>query len=474
MRRLRIHVLSMILFVCLIMMNTSFPVLAEEIAYSSADALPVLKASSTFDVKVTGKACYAMAYEVFNRINKERIAVGVKPLVIDDGLMEAAMQRAAECSVYYDHTRPNGSTCFSAASGKMYGENIAIGYGSVNDVMTGWMTSQGHKDNILAARYDCVGVGVFCINGQYSWVQCFGMGGGSHNVTKSDQTKQYTVNAASDKVKPQAVQSSMTIKGREQKNLQIKVVNQIFSYFQIPIDGVSYDWKSSNTNVVTVNSKGQITGKNAGTATVTAKNKTNSSIVTTFTITVNISFADVSKDSWQYSYVKYVYDNGLMTGKGSNKNGDIIFAPNDSITRAEVVQVLYSKEGSPKVTYQNKFKDVPKGKWYTNAIIWASSKGIVAGKGEKFDVNSPITRQEMASILRKYAQYKKYKVNTTRNLDSYKDANQINDWALPGMQWAVTNNIINGKDNRLDPLGKTTRAEAAAMLKNFIETYATK
>ena len=182
-------------------------------------------------------------------------------------------------------------------------------------------------------------------------------------------------------------------------------------------------------------------------------------------------FADVTLDSWQYPYVKYVYDNDLMIGKGKGSYEKIIFAPNVSITRAEVVQVLYNKEGRPDVVYQDKFTDVPDGQWYTNAIIWASEKGIVAGKGERFDVSSPITRQEMTAVLQKYAQYKKYDITATRDLNSYTDAAKISDWAKPGMQWAVAKGIMSGKGDHLDPLGFTTRAEAAAMLKSFIETY---
>ena len=182
-------------------------------------------------------------------------------------------------------------------------------------------------------------------------------------------------------------------------------------------------------------------------------------------------FADVTLDSWQYPYVKYVYDNGLMIGKGKGSYEKIIFAPNVSITRAEVVQVLYNKEGRPDVVYQDKFTDVPDGQWYTNAIIWASEKGIVAGKGERFDVSSPITRQEMTAVLRKYAQFISYDITATRDLNSYTDAAKISDWAKPGMQWAVAKGIMSGKGDHLDPLGFTTRAEAAAMLKSFIETY---
>ena len=112
-----------------------------------------------------------------------------------------------------------------------------------------------------------------------------------------------------------------------------------------------------------------------------------------------------------------------------------------------------------------------KGQWYTNAIIWASNNGIVAGKGDIFDVSSPITRQEMATILRTYAKYKGYNTTDTVSLNNYSDRNEVSSWAVTNMQWAVANGIISGKGTRLAPLDGATRAETAAMLKSFIDMF---
>ncbi|MCI8509424.1 MAG: CAP domain-containing protein [Lachnospiraceae bacterium] len=122
---------------------------------------------------VQGICNYDDAYQVLKQVNKERSKAGVGSLTMDKELLDAAMMRAAECTVDFSHTRPNGTDCFTA-SGKMYGENIALGYGTPEAVMKGWMNSEGHKKNILNKEYNSIGIGCFVINGSKYWVQCFG------------------------------------------------------------------------------------------------------------------------------------------------------------------------------------------------------------------------------------------------------------------------------------------------------------
>ncbi len=183
-------------------------------------------------------------------------------------------------------------------------------------------------------------------------------------------------------------------------------------------------------------------------------------------------FSDVKKDSWQYEYVKFALNNNLMKGKETDADGNILFDPDKEMTRAEFVQTLYNKEGKPTVTYIDKFTDVTEGKWYTNAILWAAENNIVAGKGNGyFDVNGNITRQEMATILYKYANYRKYNTTWRTNLSRYTDENMISSWAKENMSWACAMMIMKGKGECLAPLENASRAECATMLCNFMTSY---
>ena len=184
------------------------------------------------------------------------------------------------------------------------------------------------------------------------------------------------------------------------------------------------------------------------------------------TVKVEKIFKDVIAGEWYVPYVQFAYDQGYMKGKSTDT-----FGPKQSITRAEFVQVLYNKEKTPAVTYEACFTDVLKGQWYTNAVIWAKKNNIVAGKGEKFDVFGQITREEMATILKKYAEYKKYTITVSGNLSSYSDVNRISSWAVTNIKWAVGNGIMSGKGQKIDPTGVATRAECATMLKNFCDKF---
>lgn len=185
-------------------------------------------------------------------------------------------------------------------------------------------------------------------------------------------------------------------------------------------------------------------------------------------------FGDVLESSWQFDAAKYAYDKGIMKGKGNTLyQKRIKFDPDGQITRAEFVQILYNLEKTPSVTYEKVFTDVKKDQWYTNAVIWAKKKGIASGKSSTlFDVSGQVTREEMAVMFMKYAAYKKYDVKSTTSLKKYSDAGKTSSWAVSSIKWAVKFGVMKGKQQSngkllLDPQGKATRAEAAAMFKNF-------
>lgn len=186
----------------------------------------------------------------------------------------------------------------------------------------------------------------------------------------------------------------------------------------------------------------------------------------------NVVLGDITPSSWAYKYVKYVCEKGYMKGKKVDAAGKTIFDPTETLTRAEFVQVLYNVEGQPPVTYKDKFSDVPGNQWYSYAVSWATKKGIVDGYGNgKFGVNDRITREQLATMLYKYAQYKGYKVNATANLNTYADANKVSSWAVNYMKWLVGSGIMSGKNGRLEPQEYATRAECAALVNKFLVYY---
>ena len=179
-------------------------------------------------------------------------------------------------------------------------------------------------------------------------------------------------------------------------------------------------------------------------------------------------FTDVSEKDWFYSDVMFVYENGLMLGTSKT-----LFSPHGTATRGMMATILWRMEGSPVPKGKNSFTDVEAGKWYADAITWTAENGIFAGYGkDKFGPDDPITREQLAAIFYRYADYKGYDLTVKGNLDKFKDADKITDYAKTAMQWAVGSSLVKGKSgNLLDPQGTATRAEIAAMLHRFIEKY---
>jgi len=179
-------------------------------------------------------------------------------------------------------------------------------------------------------------------------------------------------------------------------------------------------------------------------------------------------FTDVSEKDWFYGDVMFVYENGLMLGTSKT-----LFSPHGTATRGMMATILWRMEGSPVPKGKNSFIDVEAGTWYADAITWTAENRIFAGYGkDKFGPDDPITREQLAAIFYRYADYKGYDLTDKGNLDKFKDADKITDYAKTAMQWAVGSGLVKGKSgNLLDPQGTATRAEIAAMLHRFIEKY---
>jgi len=179
-----------------------------------------------------------------------------------------------------------------------------------------------------------------------------------------------------------------------------------------------------------------------------------------------IAFVDVKENDWFYENVQYVVENKLMNGVAEDK-----FAPNETLTRAMLVTVLYRNEGEPAVNKSIPFADVDMSAWYTNAVVWAKQNGIVNGVTEnEFAPDENITREQIAAIMFRYAQYKGMDAVTLEENLHFADANEISEYAVSAMNWAVGTGLMKGKSTTtINPKDNATRAEIAAILQRFIE-----
>ena len=213
----------------------------------------------------------------------------------------------------------------------------------------------------------------------------------------------------------------------------------------------------------------KLTDKGSGTYTFTMPA---SKVTVQATFTQNQSgtlpFTDVKTGDWFYEAVQYVYDKGMMTGVSADR-----FAPASTTTRGMIVTILYRLENEPAVSGGSAFTDVESGAWYADAVAWAAANDIVNGtSATTFAPNSPITREQMATMLYRFAQYKGMDVVTLQeHLTGYPDGDQVSDYAIPAMNWAVGQGLIAGMENgTLVPQGSATRAQVATILMRFCES----
>ena len=184
-----------------------------------------------------------------------------------------------------------------------------------------------------------------------------------------------------------------------------------------------------------------------------------------------LPFVDVPAGSWYESYVRYVYKKGIMTGLDKT-----YFGPDQTICRAQFAVILYRMAGSPKVAYKETFKDVADNQFYTDAVIWASQKdiGVITGytSGDRagcFGPTDPITREQIAVMMYRYAQYKGESMEASSDMSGFEDSRQVSAFAAKGVAWAVSEKLIQGDNGMINPQGDTNRAMCAAIIQRFQE-----
>lgn len=237
-------------------------------------------------------------------------------------------------------------------------------------------------------------------------------------------------------------------------------------------------WNSSDPMVAEV-SGGIVKAKKAGTTLITIKagDKESSCEVTVQekessvetkrhgVNCISAKYADVSKDenNWTHLPIDYVLEKGYMAGMSATQ-----FSPNGTVTRSQIVQILFAKEGKPTVVGTKSFNDVAPGMWYSDAIRWASFSNVVSGYPDgSFRPNQPITREQMVTILRAYAGYKGQDITASGNVNSFADAGKISNYALQSVRWAIGKKLISGTGKGIEPQGTATRAQIAVILKAY-------
>ena len=181
-----------------------------------------------------------------------------------------------------------------------------------------------------------------------------------------------------------------------------------------------------------------------------------------------LPFTDVHETDWFYNDVLFVYEEGLFAG-----TSDTTFSPNAAMTRAMLVTVLYRLEGEPAVSGRSGFSDVTFNSYYEDAVTWAADNGIVNGTSTTtFSPNANVTREQMAAILYRYAQHKKYNTAASSGLNGFTDHASVSGYAAVSLEWAVAEKLVNGSAGKLMPTGNATRAQVAAILHRFVENVA--
>lgn len=187
--------------------------------------------------------------------------------------------------------------------------------------------------------------------------------------------------------------------------------------------------------------------------------------------TIKNIFSDINESDWFYDFVISAYESGLMQGMSENS-----FEPSSKLTRAMFITVMHRMGDLPKVKKQSNFTDVDDGAWYADAIAWGYENKIISGISEtEFDPNDNITREQIATILYRYAKYKGMNVNniaSAADITAYPDAVQISDWAINAMRYCISKKIITGDDTgNIFPQNYASRAEMATMVVRLIKEF---
>lgn len=371
-------------------------------------------------------------WQVVLLTNRERMKQGKSPLTVLSALQAACDIRANELTELFSHTRPDNTSCFTVLpevglpSNCYAGENIASGFPSAESVVDAWMNSEGHRNNILSASFTHMGAGCTGLN----WVQLF-FGLGKLNYSQIELLLPSQIDLRKD-VDAMQITAVLTC---EDGVCYLPVSNEMTDYRQ----------NYYGAQVVTVECFG---------------------LEAQFTVTPDArAFEDIPGDAWYLEHVQFAIDNFLMNGVG---NG--LFKPNDPMTRAMLVTVLWRAFGE-NVGDVEVFNDVDTGLWYSEAVAWAAANGVVDGVAPGvFRPNGNVSREQVATIFFRFAQKNFTDVDARTDLSAFTDGAQVSSWAREAMSWCAAEGIFLGDQSGcVNPQGRASRAQVAALLQRFVE-----
>lgn len=414
-------------------------------------------------VKITGTQCYQYAYEVIEKLNQLRSEKGVEPLEVDDKLMETAMRRAAECATFYDHMRPDGSSTFSIFPPESYkGENIAVGQRTPEKVMVSWENSLSHYDNMINDSFTSVGVGCFYVNDVYFWAQAFTDGPARPHDARGDTEKTETICMTRDLFFPKPNNPKIAASVGEMVEINFQLLNRGYRYQPIPFQPTGSVQCGRSDYIEPVKREPfTVRCERAGSGDLTVTIGNSEPVVFAFEIREN--FADVSRESWCFDAVDWATKRDLIAPASSEH-----FDPDAPMTREMAAVLLYRLEGKPFTPGRYNFTDMLFDEC-ADAAHWADVAGIMKGYGnDLFGPKDPLTREQMATVLLRYAQYKGQSTQTRNDLSAYTDRYEIGDYAVEAMGWANAEGYITGTTGTtLAPKKANTRAEAAMIFMRF-------
>ncbi|HCT92750.1 MAG TPA: hypothetical protein DF613_15430 [Lachnospiraceae bacterium] len=247
-----------------------------------------VSASSPAKVTVTVRTQHRKAYEVLKRINKARKSAGLKPLSMDKTLLENALSRAGECSVYYSHRRANGKVWHTAITKKYVyaGENVGFGFTEAQAVTEAWMASPSHRKNIMNGRYTCVGIGCVAINGVTYWAQEFTDGRAKKVSRPADKKKNMKIAVSEDVLLPKWTREKLTMDQGESGTVSLILKNVGYDGLTVQVAASGVRYSTSDKSVVTVTSGGKIRAVGAGKASVKVRLAGNGRVCRVYDITV--------------------------------------------------------------------------------------------------------------------------------------------------------------------------------------------
>ena len=409
-----------------ILKRTAALVIALAMVITSASLMTAkVYAAEMQSVMVVGTVDYKKGFEVLTLINKERSKRGLAPLEMDKDLLEAAAKRGAECSLFFDHRRPNGEMCYTIES-KMNGENIAVGQPTAQDVVTGWMNSSGHRANILNADYKSIGIVCYYQTNerkQMVWVQCFSRSAATQVVGTAPANGKKLVEIPIEDDFDTVITAPSTVvltKGEEYYNFSSRATNYIWPYITLKFENMGLDFTPVNSSIVAPYRvlsdskiglyKAGIIGKSPGTTKVGIGPHNGAALKT---ITVTVINATRTFGSTRYETSLKLADR-YGEASGQSKYENIVVACGSNYPDALSGGYLAAKKNAPMLLASNKddtalinyiSSHIGSGKVYllggTGAVSASFEKALVSkgcnvkrlGGATRFDTNLLILKE---------------------------------------------------------------------------------